>query len=172
MLLSEAIYPQLEEGYPDLLITPEQHVAPDLPTELLYEERTSSSAGREIHWSVADYQRRCSQPATSASHRNSRTTSLRTGSRDPGQEAPRGGHRPLLHDGTVVGRTNRLAIMHERLAVAMARHFPIAYTALPFEMRPMREMLQYHFARAADEGICWLREQMKALAQSIDRNDE
>ena len=68
--------------------------------------------------------------------------------------------------------TNRLAIMHERLAVAMARHFPIAYTALPFEMRPMREMLQYHFARAADEGISWLREQMKAVAQSIDRNDE
>ena len=176
MLPSEAIYPQLEEGYLDLLITPEQYVAPDLPTELLYEERhvVVGWSGNALVKGPISEEALFAAGHISVTIGNSRTTSfadrqLETLGKKRHVEviAPSFTTVPWLLEGT-----NRLAIMHERLAVAMARHFPIAHTALPFEMRPMREMLQYHFARAADEGISWLREQMKALAQSIDRNDE
>jgi hypothetical protein len=58
--------------------------------------------------------------------------------------------------------TPRLAVMHERLAVAMARHFAIAHAPMPFEFPVMREMLQVHRARTDDGGLVWLRGQLKA----------
>jgi DNA-binding transcriptional LysR family regulator len=66
--------------------------------------------------------------------------------------------------------TPRLAIMHERLALTMAQHFPITCVPLPFQISPMREMVQYHQARAADEGLTWLRTQLHAVVsdESID----
>jgi hypothetical protein len=60
--------------------------------------------------------------------------------------------------------TNRLALMHERLAKAMAARFPIAFVPLPFAMPLLREMVQYHFARAKDEGLIWLRQQLQAVS--------
>ena len=57
--------------------------------------------------------------------------------------------------------TERLAIMHERLAVAMAERFPIAHAPLPFEFPIMSEMLEYHPSRASDDGLRWLRDRLK-----------
>jgi LysR family transcriptional regulator, nod-box dependent transcriptional activator len=56
--------------------------------------------------------------------------------------------------------THRLALMHHRLAKIMAARFPIACVPMPFELPPLREMVQYHFARAKDEGLIWLRKQL------------
>ena len=66
---------------------------------------------------------------------------------------------PILLEGTT-----RLAIMHERLARAMASRFAITLAPLPFEMPPLREMVQYHSARAKDEGLIWLRAQLQEIA--------
>ena len=61
--------------------------------------------------------------------------------------------------------TPRLALMHERLARSIAGRFPIETAPLPFDFPPMREMAQYHSARAEDEGLGWLRREL-ALAAS------
>lgn len=63
--------------------------------------------------------------------------------------------------------THRLAITHERLALAMARHFPLACAALPFELPPMRMVAQYHHARAADDGLAWFRARLVELAAAF-----
>ena len=52
--------------------------------------------------------------------------------------------------------TNRITLMHERLAKAMLPKFPLAMAPLPFDLPAMREMVQYHRAREADGGLKWL----------------
>ncbi|WEK46308.1 MAG: hypothetical protein P0Y56_15035 [Candidatus Andeanibacterium colombiense] len=60
--------------------------------------------------------------------------------------------------------TDRLAVMHERLARSMARNFPIDWQPLPVPFPPMREMIQYNRTRGEDEGLQWLIRQLKASA--------
>jgi LysR family transcriptional regulator, nod-box dependent transcriptional activator len=62
--------------------------------------------------------------------------------------------------------TNRLAVLHERLAVQVAARFPLTTVALPFEFPVMREMIQYHRARTDDAGLRWLRDELKQQAGS------
>jgi LysR family transcriptional regulator, nod-box dependent transcriptional activator len=64
--------------------------------------------------------------------------------------------------------TNRITLMHERLAKAMLAKFPLAIAPLPFELPPMREMVQYHRAREADGGLNWLIGKMLEKAQSAE----
>ena len=52
--------------------------------------------------------------------------------------------------------TQRLALMHKRLAVTMSRHYPISFAPVPFNFPIMQEMVQYHQTRSADEGLHWL----------------
>jgi hypothetical protein len=54
--------------------------------------------------------------------------------------------------------------MHERLAHTMASRFSIAACPLPFAIPAMREMVQYHYARRADAGLIWFREQLQEAA--------
>jgi hypothetical protein len=60
--------------------------------------------------------------------------------------------------------TQRLAVMHERLARAAAQIFPIAYRPMPFTFPVMEELVQFHQTRAADEGLRWLRTQLRTAA--------
>jgi DNA-binding transcriptional LysR family regulator len=62
--------------------------------------------------------------------------------------------------------TPRLAVMHARLADAMAVRFPIAHAPMPFEFPVMRELIQIHRARASDGGLLWLRSELQAAAGS------
>ena len=63
--------------------------------------------------------------------------------------------------------TMRLALMHERLALRMAEMFPLAVAPIPFPFPVMRQMLQFNPARASDEGLVWLREQMRNEGQRV-----
>ena len=60
--------------------------------------------------------------------------------------------------------TQRLAVVHERLALRMATQFPFALAELPFEFPVMQEMMQYHKARENDAGLAWLRQELKSEA--------
>ena len=51
--------------------------------------------------------------------------------------------------------------MHERLARQLATMFPIAIAPIPFDFPMMREMMQYNRTRGNDEGLRWLREQLR-----------
>ncbi|HHX82123.1 MAG TPA: LysR family transcriptional regulator, partial [Pseudomonadaceae bacterium] len=52
--------------------------------------------------------------------------------------------------------TQRIAIMHERLAKLMVKQLPLTMAPLPFEFPVMRELVQYHSIKADDGGIQWM----------------
>jgi DNA-binding transcriptional LysR family regulator len=66
----------------------------------------------------------------------------------------------------VIG-TQRIAVMHERLAKVVAKSLPLKIQPLPFEIPPMREMIQYHSVRSHDNAIAWLRGCLHEMAQKL-----
>ena len=54
--------------------------------------------------------------------------------------------------------------MHERLAKIVAPNLSLAISEAPIELPVMRDMMQFHAARAKDAGLAWLRSQLRLLA--------
>lgn len=157
---SDVIQQMLEAGELDLMIIPSGHVSLAHPAELLFAERHVVAGWRgnpifarpltledftqaghvvveigrlfrasfaELHMRMAGIKRRVEVEVSSFS---------------------------VVPD--LLVETNRLAVMHERLARHAARFLPIAFAPLPFELPPMEEHIQYHRARADDAGMRWL----------------
>lgn len=170
LLPSDLVLKQIEDGDIDLLITPEDYVSPDLPSVLLFEERHVIVGWREnplLRAPISEEQFFAAGHVT-VSIGNQHTISFA----DKVLESTGKGRRVeiVVPSFTMVPwlleNTGRLALMHERLAQTMALRFPIAFVPLPFSMPLLRELGQYHFARAKDEGLIWLLEQLKAVAAS------
>jgi DNA-binding transcriptional LysR family regulator len=160
----------LDEGKVDLLVTPDLYCSPGHPTELLFEEQHVV-----VGWTRNPLLRRKLSEAEflAAGHVAVRIGALRALSYADTQLELQGRKRRVeitVESFTIVPwllrGTQRLALMHERLARIMAREFPIAVAPMPFRFPVMREMLQYHRARGADEGLAWLRRQIAAAAQT------
>ncbi|QQN75336.1 LysR family transcriptional regulator [Croceicoccus sp. YJ47] len=64
----------------------------------------------------------------------------------------------------LVPGTQRLCVMHERLAHDMARRLPLKILPVPFPIPPMREMMQFHATRKGDPGLSWLRAKIREMA--------
>jgi LysR family transcriptional regulator, nod-box dependent transcriptional activator len=166
MLPCEEAAQLVMEGQADLVITPEDFLDPDQPAELLCEERQVVVGWQENPRlaggiSTADFD--------ALGHVAVHVGSNRVPSfADRQLERLGSARRVELTCGcfTVVPwllcGTQRLAVMHERLARQMAMQFPLALSPLPFEFPVMREMIQYHKAREADDGLRWLRMQLRA----------
>lgn len=60
--------------------------------------------------------------------------------------------------------TQRLALMHERLAKLVAPCLSLTIAEPPIEWPVMREMMQYHTARSNDAALAWLRQQLNIVA--------
>ncbi len=60
--------------------------------------------------------------------------------------------------------TQRMAMMHRRLALTMAKYLPIAYSPLPFAFPAMQETAQYHRTRTSDQGLHWLIDAIRITA--------
>jgi DNA-binding transcriptional LysR family regulator len=156
----------LDEGKLDLVITPEDFISRTHPADLLFEERhvVAGWSGNPL------FQKALSEQAFYAhGHVAVAFGAQRTAAFSDREIELRGQPRRVeviansftLLPWLLVG-TDRLAVMHERLARSMADHFPIAIAELPFEMPAMREMVQYHRARGGDDGLTWLRQQILA----------
>lgn len=65
--------------------------------------------------------------------------------------------------GLVVG-TNRIATVHRRMAVQMARSAPLVLRELPFVIPPIREAVQWHIADNNDAVIRWVIERIMMAA--------
>ncbi|WP_294289233.1 LysR family transcriptional regulator [uncultured Sphingomonas sp.] len=61
-------------------------------------------------------------------------------------------------------RTQRIAVLQQRLAAAFCDPFDLVMQPLPFEMPPLREVAQYHSSRANDAGIAWLIDTFQTVA--------
>lgn len=168
MLSDEQSQAQLEQGQIDLLVTPEGYTARDMPAEHLLDERhvVVGWAGNPL---LPD---RLDEAAFMAAghiqlaigyHRtlvfSDRELDLQGRRRQIDLIASSFAIVPWL----LVG-TQRLALMHERLAQAMAPHHPIAIADIPFDFPLMREMVQFHPTRASDPGLSWLRAQLQREA--------
>ena len=158
---------QIQDGDIDLLVTPEDYISPDLPSELLFEER---------HVVVACNPRLISDGAiTQAQFLAAGHVNVSIGNQHASSYADK-----ALEDAGIIRRiemtapsfnavpvllenTNRLAIMHERLAKAMAARYGLFIAPIPFDIAPLREMVQYHSARTNDGGLIWLRDQLQQV---------
>lgn len=159
----------IAQGAFDLLITPEDFINPNQPAELLFEERHVV-----IGWNRNPVFERTLTDADlmDASHVGIQMGNQRTSAFADKVMEQLGRVRRMdvmASSFTVVPwlviETNRLALMHERLARQMARIFPLAIAPIPFDFPLMREMMQYNRARANDEGLQWLRQQMRIDSQ-------
>ncbi len=65
--------------------------------------------------------------------------------------------------GLIIG-SNRLATMHRRLASRMSRIYPIAVRELPFDIPPIRQVLQWHITNNNDAALRWVIERIAAHA--------
>lgn len=155
----------IAQGAFDLLITPEEFINPTHPTELLFEEQHVV-----VGWNRNPVFER---PLTEddlmrASHVGIQMGNQRTSAFADGMMEQLGRIRRMdvmASSFTVVPwliiETERLALMHERLARQMASMFPLAIAPIPFAFPAMREMMQYNRARGNDEGLEWLRAQLR-----------
>ena len=158
------ILEQLDHGEVDLLISPEQFLSPDHPRELVFEER---------HVVVGC----ASNPALQG--KLDAKTFFESGhvvvsvSRDGTfiDNFLRGQHEQrrievicaaFTQVPWMLPGTTRLALMHERLARELAPQLSLVLCDPPFPLPVMREMMQFHSARAADRGLSWLRERLLA----------
>jgi LysR family transcriptional regulator, nod-box dependent transcriptional activator len=61
--------------------------------------------------------------------------------------------------------TQLIAVLNQRLVNAMAQVLPLAVWEVPIEMPSMMDVIMYHPMRKHDQGLVWLRDQMRdALA--------
>lgn len=168
MLPCEEAAQLVMEGQADLTITPEDFRDPDQPAELLCEERQMV-----IAWQ--------GNPALASgldetAFRRLGHVAVHVGS----NLVPSFADRQLERLGVerrieitcgcftvlpwLICGTQRLAVLHERLARQLVKQFPLVMVSLPFDFPVMREMIQYHKARDADEGLRWLRRELKTEA--------
>lgn len=165
---SEEARTALDRGELDLLVTPEEHCVPDHPTALLFEERHVV-----VGWSGNALME---MPITEDAFFEAGHVAVRVGQVNRASFAE-------SHLGSLARRrrieitaasfttvpdllvgTNRLAVMHERLARLMAERMPVAWQDLPFAFPRMKEMLQFNRARRDDAGLGWLIGQLREAA--------
>lgn len=164
LLNDEQSHAQLELGQIDLLVTPDGYLAGDLPSEHLLDERhvVVGWSGNPVFAAGLD-----EAAFMAAGHVQLAIGYLRTRVFSDRVLEMQGRRRRIDVTASsfaivpwLLFETNRLALMHERLARAMALYHPIAIAEIPFEFPIMREMVQFHPARASDPGVIWLREQL------------
>ena len=160
---------RLAKGEFDLILTPEEFIAPDQPAELVFEERQVV-----VGWNENPL---LSRPLGVGEFACARHIAVRIDGRNTYVEnaldrlslqlrveviAPSFIQLPHFLPGTM-----RIALMHERLARHMAAILPLAIAEPPVAIPPMREMAQYHGARASDAGLAWLLRGIRDVASRV-----
>ena len=160
ILADEQAAAQLRRGEVDMIISPAEYCLPGVPTEPLYEERYVLAGCRDHPIFTAPI---TEEDVFSYGHVALSVGNLRSATVGDKQLELLG--RPRTVEMTVASfavvpwlliGTERLTLMHERLARTAVEHFAIRYAPLPFAFPPLRQLVQYHETRAADQGVRWL----------------
>lgn len=167
---NENMLVEFERGELDLILTPEPYISPDHPAELIFEEKhvVVGWDKNAVLWEPLsiDAFLDCAHVAVTLGPTRQATYAdqfldERLRKRSIEIFAPTFTLVPWLLLGTT-----RLAIMHERLARVFMETLPLRTQPLPIEMKPMREMAQYHSVRSRDPGLAWLRRLLHETAAS------
>lgn len=160
--LGPQVADEMERGAIDCVISPVEFQRAGEPQELLFTERhvLLGAAGNPIFASpisVDEY--------LAAGHVVVELSNARAFVED--QVRARGDQRRIevvASSFTIVpwliAGTNRVALVHERLARLFADTLDLTYADPPFDVPPMSETLQYHRSRGSDGGLRWLRERL------------
>jgi DNA-binding transcriptional LysR family regulator len=141
-----------------------EFLEPEHPAELLFEERHVVVGCRNNPLLAAPLTRKA---FAAAGHVAVKVDGRNTSSKPVGQlglarrvevYAPSFIQAPWL-----LPETDRIALMHERLARLMAPMLGLAIAAPPFEIPAMQEMAQFHAAQEADAGLKWLRTRLRQI---------
>ena len=165
----------LEQGAIDCLIAPEPFVSRAHPSELLFEEGHvvvgwDRNPLFEVPMTLRDFE--------NASHVVVEFSDSPSFAEDQVRSL---GHRRRSEVSVpsftmvpwMLPETQRIALMHDRLARLFVQFFPLAIARPPFALEPMREMLQYNSLRETDAGLQWLRDQLRHEVElSADGNDQ
>lgn len=166
---SERNIDDLEGGKIDLLISPEQLLAPWHPSEFLYEEEqvVVGWAGNPLFAKGLN-----AEDFFASGHVGVALGSRRSPTFADTQLARMGHQRRIEIEVAsfasvpwFLQNTPRLAVLHKRLVHAMMPQFDLAYAPMPFPFARLREMVQFHESRRDDTGLAWLREQLRLAAQ-------
>jgi len=164
----EASMHELERGKVDLLITPEPYLAPWHPSELLFEE-----AQLVVGWAHNPI---FARKLTEADFLAAGHVTVKFGANrvpafaDLHLEQIGKSRRVEIEVASFASapwfllNSNRLAVLHERLTRAMIPQFDLAFAPMPFAFPRMREMVQYHAARAQDASLRWFLDELKHVA--------
>ena len=157
---------RLEAGEIDLLMTPEGFLESNHPRELLFEERhvvvgAQDNPALEGTMTVEKFLG-CGHVAVRISNQDTFIEEVLT------KLAPdrriEVAAQSFIQVPWLIRGTNRLAVMHERLAKGPQPVFDLRIVDTPFDLPPMREMMQYHVSRSGDAGLNWLRHQLHRFA--------
>ena len=158
---------RLAKGAFDLVLTPQEFIGKDHPSDLLFEERHVV-----VGWSGNPLM---AAPISLSRFADARQVAVRMDGRNTFIEdelermglsrrveiyAPSFVQVPQLLAGTL-----RIALMHERLARLMAPTLSLVIGEIPVAIPPMREMVQYHATRTEDAGLSWLRARLHDFAR-------
>lgn len=171
---SDGMEVQLDRGEIDLVLTPVEHCSPDHPTELLFEEQHVVAGWSQSPLMLAPI---TEEAFYAAAHIAVGLGRLARVSFSETNLAARGRGRNIevmassfsLVPELLVG-TDRIAVMHERLAQTLEHRLPIVWQPLPFDFPAMREMVQYHRTRSNDPGLRWLVQQIHEAGRSINQS--
>jgi LysR family nod box-dependent transcriptional activator len=156
----------MDDGELDLLLTPEQFIAPHHPYEVLFAERhvVIGCASNPVLRQPLTQERffECGHVVV---HIQGEPTFIEAALDAAGVErrveiiAPSFIQAPWM-----LRMTSRLALMHERLAMLLAGPLSLAVQPCPIDLPAMIETMQYHSARANDQGLAWLRARLCVAA--------
>ena len=158
-----------EQGEIELSIAPEQWLSPKHPAELLFEETYVV-----VGWSENPI---FAEPLTKSVFLDQPQIEVTFGTtlaltyagiqfKELGVTRRIEGYAPSYSalPWLLVG-TSRVAVMQTRLAQVLVPTMPLKIAPLPIPIPPMREMLQFHAARENDQGLEWLRNELREVAR-------
>lgn len=162
----------LERGELDLIITPQSYTSPNHPSELLFSEQhvvvgcrdnpvLFSAISEDEFYSAGFVSAKIGQilrASFAEQHLASRGRSMRV-------EVTASNFSIVPH--LLIG-TDRLAVMHKRLAIVMGTYLPITWQDLPFPFPEMPEYVQMHRTREHDVGTRWLIGQLRTALADVD----
>lgn len=162
-LPGEATAGRLNNADIDLVLTPEEFVERDHPAELLFEERhivvSCANNPRLTEVMTAELFSASSHVAVAIEGRN---TYVENEMRRLGIDRRIDIRAPsFMQAAWLLPGTDRIALMHERLAQMMVPLLGLVIRPLPFALPSMREMMQYHTARRDDHGLQWLMSEIR-----------
>ena len=158
----------IERGEADLVISPERFMTGSHPREKIFEERLvvvgcRSNPALEGSMSV-DRFLACGHVSTRIAGRD--TFIEEALGKTIGERRVEVTAQSFIQVPWLLRNTNRLAVMHERLAGVCADPLSLRIATPAFDLPVMAEMMMYHSTRSKDEGLAWLRRKLIEVARS------